>query len=105
MAGEHAGLLTKLREQYKEAFFVHCYAHRLNLVLSQSVSFLEHVETFFASLSGFGTSFSKSTKREEALDAEIKGKYSHQLLLQDGTTTADSLKLCRTTKLTLKICS
>ena len=64
--------LVKMREQYKEAFFVHCYAHRLNLVLSQFVSFLEHVETFFASLSGFGTSFSKSTKTAEALDAEIR---------------------------------
>ena len=49
--------------------------HRLKLVLSQCVSFMKPVKVFFASLSGFGTFFSKSTKRTEALDAEVKRRF------------------------------
>ncbi|KAF2879532.1 hypothetical protein ILUMI_26639 [Ignelater luminosus] len=36
MAEEHDGLL---RKHCKTATFIHCYAHKLNLVLSQSASF------------------------------------------------------------------
>jgi hypothetical protein len=62
MAGEDAGLQAKLREHCKDAVFFHCYAHRLNLVLSQSVGFIKQVKMFFISVSGFGTFFfSKST--------------------------------------------
>jgi hypothetical protein len=56
MAGEHVGLQAKLRDHYKDAVFVHCYAHRLKLVLSQSASFIKQVK-IFTSLSGFGTFF------------------------------------------------
>jgi hypothetical protein len=63
MAGEHAGLQDKLREHCKDATFVHCYAHRLNLVLSQSVSFIKPVKIFFTSLSGFGTFFFQNRRR------------------------------------------
>jgi hypothetical protein len=75
MAGEHAGLQDKLREHCKDATSFHCYAHRLNLVLSQSVSFIKPVKIFFTSLSGFGTFFSKSAKRTEALDSEVKKRF------------------------------
>lgn len=75
MAGEHAGLQAKLREVCKDAIFVHCYAHRLNLVLSQSVSSIKPVKVFFGSLSGFGAFFSKSTKRTEALDCQVKKRF------------------------------
>jgi hypothetical protein len=47
MAGEHVGLQAKLREHYKDAVFVYCYAHRLNLVLPQPVSFIKKVKIFF----------------------------------------------------------
>ena len=43
--------------------FVHCYAHRLNLVLSQGANCLTESKQFFASLSVFATFLSKSTKR------------------------------------------
>ena len=40
MVGEHAGMQSKLPEVCKNEIFVHYYAHRLNLVLSQSLSYL-----------------------------------------------------------------
>ena len=37
MAGEITGVNVRVNEKYQEALFIHCYAHKLNLVLSQSV--------------------------------------------------------------------
>ena len=71
MVGEHAGIQSKLREVWKNEIFVHCYAHRLNLVLLQSVSFIKPVKILFAFLSDFGAYFSKSTKRTKALDCQV----------------------------------
>jgi small basic protein len=89
MAGEHAGLQAKLREHYKDAVFVYCYAHRLNLVLSQSVSFIKQVKIFFTSVSGFGTLFfSKSTKRVAALVSKVKKRFP-SVAPKGGTTRED----------------
>ncbi|KAJ4437641.1 hypothetical protein ANN_17786 [Periplaneta americana] len=41
MAGEHGGLQAKILSQYKQTIFMHCYAHKLNLVLSQSANFIK----------------------------------------------------------------
>ena len=60
------------------------------------------VKIFFVTLAGFGTSFSKSAKRTEALDTEVKSSFPDWLLL-DGTTTAGFYKQCMNTKLTLLI--
>ncbi len=43
--------------------------HRLNLVLSQGAKCLPECRIFFASLSGFATFFSKSTKRTSFLES------------------------------------
>lgn len=75
MAGQHSGLQVRVREKCPQAIFVHCYAHRLNLVLSQAVSYIKQCKIFFITLTGFGTFFSKSTKRTEALDNEIRKRF------------------------------
>ncbi|CAF2038780.1 unnamed protein product [Rotaria magnacalcarata] len=65
------GVQTKIREQVPEAIFVHCYAHKLNLVLSQAVADISQCNNFFSVfLSSF---FSSSTKRTAMLDS-IVGK-------------------------------
>jgi hypothetical protein len=61
MASQLAGVQAKIHEQYPNAIFVHCYVHRLNLVLAHSASFIKEVKVFFATLSGFRTFFAKST--------------------------------------------
>ena len=75
MSGEHSGLQAKIRETYKQAIFVHCYAHKLNLILQQSASFIKQAKVFFASLSSFGNFFSKSTKRIQALDTQVQKRF------------------------------
>jgi hypothetical protein len=75
MAGEHNGVQAKVKHICSSAIFVHCYAHRLNLVFSQSVNFIKECKVFFQSLTGFASFFSKSTKRSYALDQEIKKRF------------------------------
>ncbi|XP_030750179.1 zinc finger MYM-type protein 1-like [Sitophilus oryzae] len=38
MAGQLGGLQAKVKETYPSALFVHCMAHRLNLVMQQSLN-------------------------------------------------------------------
>ena len=48
MSGHLNGTQTRVREIYENARFVHCAAHRLSLVLMQSVHFLKPCKIFFA---------------------------------------------------------
>ncbi|XP_072384690.1 uncharacterized protein [Diabrotica undecimpunctata] len=38
MCGQHAGVQARIKEKYPFAHFVHCYAHRLNLIMSKACS-------------------------------------------------------------------
>uniref|UniRef100_A0A3B4ULN7 TTF-type domain-containing protein n=1 Tax=Seriola dumerili TaxID=41447 RepID=A0A3B4ULN7_SERDU len=69
MASALNGLQAKVKAIAPSAMFVICYAHRLNLVLSQGAKCLSECRFFFASLSGFATFFSKSTKRMSFLES------------------------------------
>lgn len=71
MSGELGGLQTRVRETYPSALFVHCMAHRLNLVLQQSLNSIKECQVFFSTLSGLASFFSKSSKRTSALDLEV----------------------------------
>ncbi|GLV39563.1 hypothetical protein CBL_08372 [Carabus blaptoides fortunei] len=75
MAAEHNGLQAKIKAKWNSAVFVHCYAHRLNLVLSQSVNCIKQCKVFFHSLTGFALFFSKSTNRSYAFDEQIKKRF------------------------------
>lgn len=68
MASALNGLQAKVREVAPAATFVHCYAHRLNLVLSQGVKSIPKARVFFAHLGGFTSFFSKSSKRVALLE-------------------------------------
>ena len=46
MSGHIGGVQTLVHQQYPFAYFVHCAAHRLNLVLSQAVSSISHCKFF-----------------------------------------------------------
>ena len=65
MSGHIAGVQVPVREEYPFAFFFHCAAHRLNLVLCQSASSISSVNVFFANVSAFSTFTSLSSKRQE----------------------------------------
>lgn len=63
-----SGHQSKIKDIAPQAFFVHCYAHKLNLVLSKACSGVKEVRIFFSNLSGFSAFFSKSSKRSEILN-------------------------------------
>ena len=65
MSGHIGGVQTLLRQDYPFAFFFHCAAHRLNLVLCQSASRISHAKVFFANVSAFSSFTSVSSKRKE----------------------------------------
>ncbi|KAF4075810.1 hypothetical protein AMELA_G00223020 [Ameiurus melas] len=72
MASELNGVQAKIRKKVPEAFFTHCYAHKLNLVLMHSAKCMPQSRTFFKTVEGLGTFFRKSTKRTRLLDDVVK---------------------------------
>lgn len=63
------GVQAKIKEKAPMALFIHCYAHRPNLVLTQGVSKLKECKIFFVHLNGLAAFFSRSPKRTQLLDA------------------------------------
>ena len=62
------GVQAKVKERAPLALFIHCYAHRLNLVLTQGASKLKECKIFFAHLNGLAAFFSRSPRRTQLLD-------------------------------------
>ncbi len=71
MRGDQRGVKTIVQNKYQNAYYVHCYAHQLNLVLQQAVSRIAKVKLFFANLNGFSSFFSRSPKRTAYLDKSV----------------------------------
>ena len=69
-AGHISGVQTLVRGQYPYAFFFHCAAYRLNLVLCQSAPKISAVKVFFADVSAFSSFTSLRSKRKD-----LFGKY------------------------------
>jgi hypothetical protein len=51
MSGQTGGVQTIIQRLYKYAFYVHCYAHQLNLILSQAATQNQQVRVLFSNLS------------------------------------------------------
>lgn len=68
MASGLNGVQAKVKEKIPQALFIHCYAHTLKLVMSQSASKIKECKIFFSHLSGLAAFFSKSAKRTKLLD-------------------------------------
>lgn len=67
MSGHINGVQTLVRREYPFAQFVHCAAHRLNLVLCQSASSIAPVKIFFINTSAFSTFPSNAPRRKAFL--------------------------------------
>jgi len=68
MSGSVGGVQTIIREKYPNAYFVHCYAHQLNLIMQKSTKQNSQARIFFSDLSGIPAFFSNSTHRTDMLD-------------------------------------
>ncbi len=50
MSGRHSGVAARIKAKTNHAFYVHCNAHCLNLVLVDSTKSVPESETFFSLL-------------------------------------------------------
>nr|CAI5861389.1 unnamed protein product [Callosobruchus analis] len=53
MLGDFNGLQSKIKNIAPHALFTHCYAHKLNLVLSKACNGIKEVRIFFRICQGF----------------------------------------------------
>ena len=67
MSGHIAGVHALVHQEYPFAYFFHCAAHWLNLVLCQSASSISPVRVYFANVSAFSSFTSVSSKRKDLL--------------------------------------
>lgn len=72
MSGSVGGVQAKMREKYPFAYFVHCYAHQLNLIMQKAASQNTQVRVFFSDLSGIPAFFSNSSHRSDMLEQIVK---------------------------------
>ncbi|KAJ3581413.1 hypothetical protein NHX12_016671, partial [Muraenolepis orangiensis] len=72
MSGQHGGVQALVKAHCPNALFIHCYAHKLNLVLAQGTNNIQAAKLFFANLDAFHNFFSRSCKRS-ALLCEVDG--------------------------------
>ena len=52
MSSELNGVQANIKENVPEAIFLHCYAHKLNLVLLHSAKCVPECKAFFITLEG-----------------------------------------------------
>jgi hypothetical protein len=75
MSGAYNGLKAKLLELEKNAKYVHCAAHNLNLVVNDAVKGIPEVVTFFNTLDCLHKFFNASVKRWGSLhDTDIPSR-------------------------------
>ena len=77
MSSGKNGVQAKVKEKCPQALFIHCYAHKLNLVLTQGSSKLRECKIFFSNLNGLAAFFSRSPKRAQLLDDICKKRLPH----------------------------
>ena len=53
MSGHHGGVQASVKAHCPNALFIHCYAHKLNLVLAQGTNNIQPAKLFFAGLDAF----------------------------------------------------
>ena len=75
MSGELNGVQAKVKESAPDAIFIHCFAHRLNLVLIQATSRICKCKIFFSTLGGLSSFFTSSSKRTAVLDDMVKRRF------------------------------
>ena len=71
MSGVHGGVQKLIKDKFKYAHYIHCYAHQLNLIMSQATSINTNVRIFFSDLSDITNFFSNSPQRVAILDEVV----------------------------------
>ena len=75
MSGELNGAQAKVKDSAPDAIFIHCLAHKLNLVLIQAALNIPKCNIFFSTLGGLSSFFTSSSKRTAVLDDMVKKRF------------------------------
>ncbi|XP_076348019.1 zinc finger MYM-type protein 1-like, partial [Tachypleus tridentatus] len=70
MSGHNSGVLERFRKEVSQAVYVHCYAHRLNLVLVDCMHNVQAVAEFFETIQKLYKFFSTSVVHDEFLKVQ-----------------------------------
>jgi hypothetical protein len=74
MSGRLNNVQKIMNNTNKNAHFIHCYAHQLNLILIQATSQNRKIRIFFSNLTDMTNYFSNSPQRVAVLDIVVKHK-------------------------------
>lgn len=81
MSGRHAGVQAILREEFMpKAVYIHCYVHRLNLVISDVCTSVSYVSEFYSIVRKIYTYFTASAVTNKCFQqAQSQLKLSRKL--------------------------
>ena len=87
MSGNHAGLHVLLREHMPRGVYIHCSAHRLNLVISDTCKVVKYLADYFAIVSHIHSFFTESGVtnvyfKQAQKQLGLGNHYSNPLLLK-----------------------
>ena len=70
ISGPFSGVQARLRAKSPQAFYIHCYAHKLNLVIASCVESVGTVGSFFSLFQPLYTFILNSTQYELFVEAK-----------------------------------
>lgn len=68
MRGQTGEVQRRVRQEYQNAHYLHCYAHQLSVIMLQAASRIPAVRVFVTDLDGISNFFTSSPKRKALLD-------------------------------------
>ncbi|GBN30192.1 Zinc finger MYM-type protein 1 [Araneus ventricosus] len=77
MSGQHAGVQAFIQCAYKNAQYVHCYAHQLNLIAGRATGQNQQVRVFFFNLSDITNFFNSNSQWRFILDETVRKRIPH----------------------------
>jgi len=72
MSGYISGVQTLIKSDYPNAYYVHCYAHQLNLIMKAASYKSKETRIFFSNLADITNFFTRSPQRVAVLDEIVK---------------------------------
>lgn len=78
MRGQRGDVQLRVRQEYENAHYLHCYAHQLNVIMLQAASHIPAVRVFVSDLEGICDFFTSSPKRMALLDQIVAQRLSTQ---------------------------
>ncbi|CAN6330735.1 unnamed protein product [Urochloa humidicola] len=101
MRGQFNGLQKKIRDENPYAFYVHCFAHQLQLVIVSVTTCCSSFNDFFTYVSMIATSVGSSCQRKDKLIAKHRDKILERLESdpRDSFSKFDVDKIARLTEI------